>query len=465
MARERRAAPPPPPPSNVDRVPPQSLEAEMAVLGAMLLQEEAVLKAIEMLDEQSFHKPAHRKIFRAALALHERNEPVDIVTLSDELERQKELEEVGGSYYLTELVERIPSAANVEYHAKIVLEKALRRKLIEVANEISVEAYEGEEEVYHLIDRAEQKIFRLADRRLRRGFVSINPIMHQTFEVIDQFHQRRGGVTGIATGFTRLDELTAGLQKSELIVIAGRPSMGKTAFALNIAYHAALNEGLPVGIFSLEMAAHQLALRMLCTAARVDQHLVRTGRLAEEDWPRLSLAVGHLAEAPIFIDDTPAINVLEIRAKARRLQAEHGLALLIVDYLQLVRGPGQAESRQHEISMITQSLKALAKELDIPVVALSQLSRAVETRGGDRRPILSDLRESGAIEQDADVVLFIYRPEVYGTGEQEGTAEVIIGKQRSGPTGTVHLTFVKEYVMFANPAAEVGLMPPEVGAF
>ncbi len=465
MARERSAAPMKGPAESVDRVPPQALEAEMAVLGAMLLQEDAVLKAIELLDEQAFHKPAHRKIFRAAVALHERSQPVDIVTLSDELERRKELEEVGGSYYLTELVERIPSAANVEYHARIVLEKALRRKLIEVANEISAEAYEGEEEATQLIDRAEQKIFRLADRRLRKGFISINPIMHQTFDVIEHFHQRRGSVTGVATGFTRLDELTAGLQKSELIVIAGRPSMGKTAFALNIAYHVATREGLPVGIFSLEMAAPQLALRMLCTAARVDQHLVRTGRLADEDWPRLSLAVGHLAEAPIFIDDTPAISVLEIRAKARRLKAEHGLALLIIDYLQLVRGPSQAESRQHEISMITQSLKALAKELEIPVVALSQLSRAVETRAGDRRPILSDLRESGAIEQDADVVLFIYRPEVYGGGEQEGTAEIIIGKQRSGPTGTVHLVFVKEFVMFANPAGEAGLMPTEAEAF
>ncbi|MDZ7269987.1 MAG: replicative DNA helicase [candidate division KSB1 bacterium] len=461
MARERTSAQSRPLPEAGERVPPQSLEAEMAVLGAILLQEEALGKAIELLDEQAFYRLAHRKIFSAALALHQRNEPVDIVTLSNELAKRKELDEVGGSYYLTELVERVPSAANVEYHARIVLEKALRRRLIEVANEISTQAYEGEEQAYELIDQAEQKIFRLAERRLRRGFESIDRIMHETFDVVEQFHRRHGGVTGVPTGFTRLDELTAGLQNSELIIIAGRPSMGKTAFALNIAHHAAINAGVTVGIFSLEMARHQLALRMLCTAARVDQHLVRTGRLADEDWPRLSLAVGHLAEAPIFIDDTPAISVLEIRAKARRLKAQYNLGLLIIDYLQLVRGPSQAENRQQEISMITQSLKALAKELNIPVVALSQLSRAVETRAGDRRPILSDLRESGAIEQDADVVLFLYRPEVYRAPEQEGTAEVIIGKQRSGPTGTVNLTFVKEYVMFANPAAEVGLVPPE----
>ncbi len=465
MARNRTQVKPKPSTEMSERVPPQNLEAEMAVLGAILLQDEALDRAIELLDEQAFHKPAHRKIFCAARDLRERNEPVDVVTLSNELERRKELEQVGGSYYLTELVERTPSAANIEYHARIVLEKALRRRLIEVANEIALQAYEGEEQVYELIDQAEQKIFRLADRRLRKGFESINPIMHETFAVIDKFHQRRGGVTGVATGFSKLDELTAGLQNSELIVIAGRPSMGKTAFALNIAYHAAVHQGVTVGIFSLEMARHQLALRMLCTAARVDQHLVRTGRLAEQDWPKLSTTVGYLAEAPIFIDDTPAISALEVRAKARRLKAQHDLGLLIIDYLQLMRGPSQVENRQQEISMITQSLKALAKELNIPVVALSQLSRAVEKRSEDRRPILSDLRESGAIEQDADVVLFLYRPEVYKEREQEGMAEVIIGKQRSGPTGTVKLVFIKEYVMFADPAREVGLVPPEVEAF
>ncbi len=437
---------------SVDRIPPQSLDAEMAVLGSILLQTEALSKVLEILDDEAFHKKAHQKIFQAAAHLFERNEPVDVVTLSNELERRKELENIGGPYYLTELVERMPSAANVEYHARIVQERALRRKLIEVANEISNEAYTGKEEAPNLIDQAEQKIFRLSDRRLRKGFSPIGPVMHQTFETIESFHGRQGGVTGIPTGFAKLDELTAGLQKAELIVLAGRPSMGKTALALNMARNAAVDHGIGVGVFSLEMAAYQLTLRMLCSEARVDQHKVRTGRLPEEEWMKLSLSVGNLADAPIYIDDTPAISILEIRAKARRLKAEHDIGLVIVDYLQLIRGTPGIESRQQEISNISQSLKALAKELDTPVLALSQLSRAVETRGGERRPILSDLRESGAIEQDADVVMFIYRPEVYGDEEKQGIAEIIIGKQRSGPVATVELAFIKEWVQFTNLA-------------
>lgn len=437
------------------RMPPQAIDAEMAVLGSIMIDREAVGRAIELLDESCFYKDAHRKIFTSVLDLYERNEPVDVLTLSNELEKRKDLDAVGGQYYLTELVERIPSAANVEYYSKIVLDKALLRKLISVSNDITNECYEAAENSFDIIDRAEQKIFSLSEKRLRRDFLHIKPVLHDTMEIVESFHGRKGGITGVPTGFTRLDEMTSGLQKSELIIIAGRPSMGKTALALNVARNAAINSSVPVGIFSLEMASYQLAMRMLCSEARVDSHKVRIGRLPEKEWTKLGMAAGILAQAPIFVDDTPAMNILEIRAKARRLKSEHDVGMLIVDYLQLIQGPARSESRQQEISVISRSLKALAKELDIPVVALSQLSRAVESRGGERRPLLSDLRESGALEQDADVVIFIYRPEVYGPVEREGIAEIIIGKQRNGPTGHLDLAFVNEYVQFAN-LADVG---------
>jgi len=432
------------------RMPPQSIDAEMAVLGSIMIDHEAVGRAIELLDESCFYKDAHRKIFSSALVLYDRNEPVDVLTVSNELEKRRELDAIGGQYYLTELVDRIPSAANVEYYAKIVLDKALLRKLITISNEVTNECYEATEDSFNLIDRAEQKIFSLSEKRLRRDFLPISPILHQTMEIVESFHGKKGGITGVPTGFTKLDEMTSGLQSSELIIIAGRPSMGKTAFALNIARNSAVNANIPVGIFSLEMASYQLAMRMLCSEARVDSHKVRIGRLPEDEWTKLSMAVGILAQAPIFVDDTPAMNILEIRAKARRLKAEHNAGMLVVDYLQLIQGPSRAESRQQEISAISQSLKALAKELDIPIVALSQLSRAVESRGGERRPILSDLRESGALEQDADVVIFIYRPEMYGPVERHGVAEIIIGKQRNGPVGHFELAFINEYVQFAN---------------
>lgn len=433
----------------VDRMPPQAIEEEMAVLGSMLIDKEAVNKSIEILDASAFYKHAHQQIFEAAVALYEQNIEVDYLTISDHLEKMGVLEEVGGAYYITELANSVPSAASVEYYAKIVLEKGLLRNLIEVCNEITGEAYEAQEEAAKLLDSAERRIFSLSQRKLRRGFVSLNPIMTDTMEAIDGYHKRSGVVTGVSTGFAELDKMTSGFQKADLIIVAGRPSMGKTAFCLNIARNAAIDHGLPVGVFSLEMSNIQLAMRMLCAEARVDAHKVRTGSLPANDWPRLSTSVGRLAEAPIYIDDTAALSVLEIRAKARRLKAEHGLGMLVVDYLQLAKGPGNAESRQIEISSISQSLKALAKELDIPVVALSQLSRAVEQRP-DKRPMLSDLRESGAIEQDADVVMFIYRPEVYGPVEESGVAEIIIAKQRNGPVGTVELKFHKDYVLFAN---------------
>ncbi|MFQ5706260.1 MAG: replicative DNA helicase [bacterium] len=448
---------------STDRMPPQAIEAEMAVLGAMLIDKEAVTKCIEMLEDTSFYKTAHQKIFKAALNLDGGGTEIDYLTITDELEKMGVLEEVGGAYYITELANRVPSAASVEYYAKIVLEKSLLRKLIEVSSEIANDAFEAKEDAVEIIDSAEQKIFTLSEKKLRKGFQKMEPVLRNTFDIIDSYHKRKGSVTGVATGFAKLDELTSGFQNSDLIIVAGRPSMGKTAFCLNIARNAAVDHRLPVGIFSLEMSNTQLAMRMLCSEAKVDSHKVRTGMLPQEDWPKLSMSVGRLAEAPIFIDDSAALSVLEIRAKARRLKTEENVGLLIIDYMQLVKGPRSAESRQIEISLISQSLKALAKELDIPVVALSQLSRAVESRGGDRRPILSDLRESGAIEQDADVVMFIYRPEVYARRdmpiEEQGIAEIIIAKQRNGPTGDVKLAFQKDFVLFANLSYEQEDMP------
>ncbi|RKY89229.1 replicative DNA helicase, partial [candidate division KSB1 bacterium] len=362
-----------------ERLPPQAIEAEMSVLGAMLIEQDAVSKAIELLDESCFYKEAHRKIYRACVDLYDRNEAVDLVTVSAELKKRKQLDEVGGSFYLTELAESVPSAANVDYHAKIVLEKSLLRKLITTATNIISESYSAEGDVFSIIDRAEQTIFNLSERRLRRGFVPIENILHETFEEIEKAHNRKEGVTGIPSGFDELDALTAGFHNSELIIVAGRPSMGKTAFSLNIARNVAVDYNIPVGIFSLEMANYQLAMRMLCSEARVNSHLLRTGRLPESEFPKLSIAVGNLAEAPIYIDDSPALAILELRAKARRLKAEKNIGLLIVDYMQLIQGPKNVENRQQEISMISRSLKALAKELDVPVIALSQLSRAVET--------------------------------------------------------------------------------------
>ncbi len=439
-----------------DRLPPQSIEAEMAVLGSMFLDREATGKAIEVLDDTAFYKDVHQKIFRAAVLLYDRNEPVDLITLAEELNRRGQLEEIGGSYYLTELAESVPSSANVEFHARIVLEKSLLRKLIGVATNMAAESYTIKEDVFDIIDRAEQAIFSLAERRLRKGFVTFDKVLHDTFVEIEKLNVQKGGVAGVPSGFPKLDELTAGFHRSDFIIVAGRPSMGKTAFALTIARNAAIDHKIPVGIFSLEMANYQLALRMLCAEARVNAHQLRSGILPSSEYSNISYAVAKLSVAPVYIDDSASLNILELRAKARRLKVEKDIGLLIIDYLQLIQAPGSAENRQQEISFISRSLKALSKELAIPVIALSQLSRAVESRGGDRRPMLSDLRESGAIEQDADLVLFIYRPDVYqghqenSDSSMEGIAEIIIGKQRNGPTGTVRLAFVEAYAKFAN---------------
>jgi replicative DNA helicase len=450
------------------RVPPQAVDVEMAVLGAMLLDKGAIAKAIEILDDSTFYKPAHQRIFIAMTALFEKSEPIDLITLVEELRRRGELEKVGGEYYLTELTTKITTAANIEYHAHIVLEKALMRQLISASSEVASRAFSETEDALDLLDEAEQKIFQISEQRMKKSFISMNVAVHHTMEMLESIHGKHSGITGVPSGFTELDNYTGGFQKSDLIVIAGRPSQGKTALVLTIARTAAILHDIPVGFFSLEMSNQQLVIRLICAEARVDAHNVRTGRLPEDEWRKLSTSVGKLYKAKIFIDDTPALSVLEIRAKARRLKAEHNIGMIVVDYLQLMQGPKNAQSREQEISTISRSLKALSKELNIPVLALSQLNRAVEMRG-DKRPVLADLRESGAIEQDADVVLFVHRPEMFGitTDENneptEGMAEIIIGKQRNGPTGSAKLAFVKQYARFENLTRfrEAAFLPPE----
>lgn len=441
------------------RVPPQAVEIEEQVIGAMLLEKEAIAKVIEVLDEEAFHSDKNRKIYRSILSLFDRGEPADTITVAEELRRRGQLDAAGGESYLVELTMKVTSGANVEYHARIVLEKALMRKLISETSSIASRAYSSTEDVFDLLDQAEQAIFRISEWRLKRNYVSMDKAVHDTLEMLESIHGKHGGVTGVPTGFRDLDSLTGGWQNSDLIIVAGRPSSGKTAFALSLAGNAAMHrtKPTPVGIFSLEMSTQQLIMRLLCAESRVDAHAVRTGRLPEDDWKRLSIGAGKLAKASIFIDDSASLGILELRAKARRLKAEHNIGLIIVDYLQLMQGPRGAENREKEISAISRSLKALAKELNIPVVALSQLSRAVEGRT-DKRPILSDLRESGAIEQDADVVMFVHRQEMFVDpksdkfAEVQGRADIIVGKQRNGPIDDISLAFVNRYARFENLA-------------
>ena len=450
------------------RVPPQAIDVEMAVLGAMLLDKGAIAKAIEILDDSSFYKPAHQRIFAGMVALFEKSEPIDLITLVEELRRRAELDKVGGEYYLTELTTRVTTAANVEYHAHIVLEKALMRQLISSSSEVVGRAYSETEDALDLLDEAEQKIFQISEQRMKKNFISMNTAVHQTMEMLESIHGKHSGVTGVPSGFTEVDNYTGGFQNSDLIIVAGRPSQGKTALVLSLARNASILHEVPVAFFSLEMSIQQLVLRLICAEARVDAQSVRTGRLPEDEWRKLSTSIGKLYKAKIFIDDTPALTALEIRAKARRLKVEHNVGLIIVDYLQLMQGPKNAQSREQEISSISRSLKALAKELNTPVIALSQLNRAVEMRG-DKRPVLADLRESGAIEQDADVVLFVHRPEMFGINVDEnnepteGMAEIIIGKQRNGPTGSARLAFIKQYARFENLTRfrDAAFLPPE----
>lgn len=436
----------------LERLPPQNIEAEMAVLGSMLLEEDAISAAIELLQSGYFYKEAHQKIFSNIIELYNHNQAVDLVTLQDELKKSVHLEEIGGTAYLVTLANMVPTAANITHYAKIVKEKAIMRNLINAATQIITDGYEAVEDADTLLDQAERMIFEITSRKIEGASVALKDIIKDSIATIDNLYQRKENITGLATGFYDLDIMTAGLQASDLIVIAGRPSMGKSALASCIAEHAGILDKVPVAIFSLEMSKEQLVQRMLCSHARVDAHRVRTGFLSQSDWPRLTNAAGKLSEAPIYIDDTPGISILELRAKARRLKAQHDIGLIILDYMQLMQGPTHAENRQQEISEISRSLKALARELKLPLVAISQLSRAVESRT-DHRPQLSDLRESGAIEQDADVVGLLIREEYYNPSEEnKGLCELIIAKQRNGPVGSIKLAFIKEFTRFENLA-------------
>ena len=438
----------------VGRTPPWNPEAEQAVIGAMLIDQDAALRALELLDHSMFYREGHRRVFRAMAALLERRVVIDYVTLRDELARRGELDEAGGVKYLAELVDVAPTAANLDFHAGIVRDKAILRRLIDTATGIITEAYAGRSSANELLDTAESRVFHISQERRDAGFIRIKEMLWPTMERIETLHRSGKKITGVPSGFVELDELTSGFQKSELIIVAARPSMGKTAFCLNIATHAAL-ENMGVAIFSLEMSKDALVQRMLCAEARVDSQLVRRGMLRDHDFTKLARAAGILQGCPIWIDDTPAQTLLEVRSKARRLKAESELGMIVVDYLQLMRSPEYSENRVQEISDISRSLKALARELEVPVVALSQLSRASEQRGGERKPILSDLRDSGAIEQDADVVIFIHRPEMYQKEDSEGrslegVAEILIAKHRNGPTGNLDLHFEKSITRFDN---------------
>ena len=440
----------------VDRPLPHNLEAERSVLGAILIHNDAFNAAAEVLTPRDFFRDAHRRIFDKMVKLAERGDAIDLVTLKEELGRAGELEEVGGPAYITALVDGVPRSTNVEHYARIIKEKSTLRRLIFSANKILSTAYEGGDEADVILDNAERAIFEIADDKVRDGFVSMRTLAQTSLDTIEKLHGNKELVTGVPTGFTDLDEMTSGLQPSDLIIIAARPSMGKTSLVLNIAQHVGTKTDMTVGVFSLEMSKEQLFMRMLTGEARIDAHRLRGGFLGERDWGRLAQAIGTLSEAKIFIDDTPSIGVLEMRAKCRRLKSEHGLHLVIVDYIQLMQGRGRFENRTLELGSISRSMKGLAKELSVPIVVLSQLSRAPESRS-DHRPQLSDLRESGALEQDADVVAFIYREDLYADKSQpptdaQGVAEIIIGKQRNGPTGIVKLAFIREFTRFENLA-------------
>lgn len=439
-------------PSSSGLLPPQNIEAEQAVIGTILIQDKSLLKIIEILSPEDFYRDAHKTIYRAMLQLFERREPHDLITVTNLLQEQNKLDSIGGPAYLASLTDIIPFTGTLVHHARIIRQKGILRRLIQSSNDVAARCYEAQDDIDALVDEAEKAIFEIAQAKKSQGFHSMADIVPKAFDRVTELFERKEHITGVATGYDDLDRMTAGLQPSDLIILAGRPSMGKTALAMNIVQHAALIEKTPTGVFSLEMSMEQLALRMLCSLGRIDSQRVRTGRLHDQDWPKLTRATGMLTDANIFIDDSAGLTALEMRAKARRLKSEHGLGLIVVDYLQLMQGKGNIENRAQEISDISRSLKAMAKELDVPVIALSQLNRSLESRQ-DKRPQLSDLRESGAIEQDADVIMFIYRDEVYNKSEdnpRRGIAEVIVGKQRNGPIGTVQLTFLAEFATFEN---------------
>lgn len=434
----------------LERIPPQNLDAEQSTLGSMLLEKDAIYKGAELLRPEDFYREAHRVIFEVVVYLANKSEPVDIITVSEELKQRGMLDKVGGGAYLTQLANFVPTAANVEHYAHIVAEKSLLRSIISVATNIVKMGFEGAEEVDVILDRAEKEIFEISQKRNIKGFVSLRSILVETFERIEKLYESKGGVTGLPTGYADFDRMTAGLQPSDLIILAARPSMGKTTFALNIGSYTAVELKVPSIFFSLEMSKEQLALKLLCSEAGVDNQRIRTGTLKDDDWPRLSHALGRLSDAMFFIDDSPGITALEIRAKTRRIKAEYGLGLIVIDYLQLMQSRSRSENRQQEVSEISRSLKALARELNVPVIALSQLSRAVEQRA-DKRPGLSDLRESGSLEQDADIVGFLYRDDYYNPEtDRKNITELIIAKQRNGPVGSVDFYFQKEFSKFQS---------------
>jgi replicative DNA helicase len=434
-----------------DRIPPQNLEAEQAVLGAILLDSLAIVVVMEFLGSDDFYRESHRRIFQAMINLHMSTEPIDLITLTTQLQAEQQLDAVGGVQYLTELASSVPTSANVQYYGRIVEEKSILRKLIRSATEIVSNGYTGAEDVQELLNEAERKILEISARKSTSGFVSIRKVLMEVFERVELLHQSTGMTTGIPSGFPDLDKLTSGFQRNDLIIVAARPSVGKTAFALNVAQNIAVRAKQTVAIFSLEMSATQLVQRMICAEANVDAGRMRTGRLEGDDWEKLTMAIGTLSEADIYIDDSPVLTVAEIRAKARRLKKEKDLHMIFIDYLQLIAGRGKAgENRQQEVSEISRMLKQIARELEIPVIALSQLSRGVEQRQ-DKRPMMSDLRESGSIEQDADLVAFLYRDDYYNQeSAKKNIIEIIIAKQRNGPVGTVELVFLKNYNKFVS---------------
>ena len=434
------------------KIPPHDIEAEQAILGSMLTDKDAVISAIEVLKEDMFYRDDNKKIYSAILSLYAKAEPIDIITVKAELVSIGMFEKVGGLEYLVALPEKVPTTANVEKYIRIVEEKAMLRSLIKYANEMVALGYDETEEVDSIMEIAEKKIFDLSQKKNQRGYTSIKDVLVESFAELERLYNQKGAITGVPTGFADLDSRTSGFHKSDLVIIAARPAMGKSAFAINIATNAALQANVPVIIFNLEMSKEQVGNRILCSEAMVDSNKVRTGKIEEEEWVKLATASGRLSEAPIYIDDTPGITVTEIRAKCRKLKMEKGIGLVVIDYLQLVQGSGKKNSsREQEISEISRSLKILAKELEVPVIALSQLSRAAEQRKEDHRPMLSDLRESGAIEQDADIVIFLYRDDYYNeNSEKKNVAEVILAKHRGGSTGTVELAWLGNYTKFAN---------------
>ena len=433
-------------------LPPQNLEAEQAVLGTVLIQDKALLKVIDLLQPGDFYRDAHKTIYAAMMALFDKHEPHDLITVTGLLSDQNKLEDVGGAAYLASLTDIIPFTGTLVHHARIIRKKSILRRLIQTSTEVAARCYDAQDDIDTLVDEAEKTIFEIAHSKKGEGFQPMSSVVPKAFDRINRLFDKQEHITGVATGYDELDRITAGLQPAEMIILAARPSMGKTALAMNIVQHAAMIGKVPVAVFSLEMSVESLALRMLCSLGPIDSQRIRTGRLIDSDWPKLTRATGMLSEAPIYIDDTPGLTVLEMRAKARRLKSEQDLGLIVVDYLQLMQGKSSSENRAQEISDISRSLKAMAKELNVPVLALSQLNRSLENRT-DKRPQLADLRESGAIEQDADVIMFIYRDEVYNRAEgnpNRGLAEIIVGKQRNGPTGVIKLSFLGEYTKFEN---------------